>query len=406
MIRFLMGYIIILVRGEQTERFLNLCKNRGIVFRNLCLNENGELKASMNARDFFRLYPIHQKTKVHIHILEKHGMPFFFVRNKKRKAFFIGIILCFFLIFGLSARIWNIHIEGNIKNSTPEILSFLEEQGITHGILKNEIDCSALAAAVREKYEEVAWVSARIEGTRLILTIQEGDFLDTIEDMDDDPCNITADIDGEIVKMVTRSGVPLKKTGETCEKGDILVLGRVDIMNDSQEVVRYEYVQADADIYVRHFISYYYELPLNYEKEQFTGESKRGVYLKVGDYFLEFGIQKKDGWKITAEDISVRLTENFVLPVSLGRITAKKYEKYKSSYSEEEAKDISWQHLQRYEEKLMEKGVQISANNVTIEVNHKNCISSGRLEVIEKIGIEAPVEILEQPLERTTTNGE
>lgn len=53
----------------------------------------------------------------------------------------------------------------------------------------------------------------------------------------------------------------------------------------------------------------------------------------------------------------------------------------------------------------MEKGVQISANNVKIEVDHKTCISSGTLEIIEKIGRDTPVEILEDSIERTTEDG-
>ena len=41
-----------------------------------------------------------------------------------------------------------------------------------------------------------------------------------------------------------------------------------------------------------------------------------------------------------------------------------------------------------------------------IEVDHKTCISKGFLEIIEKIGRETPVEIPEQPAERTTEDGE
>ena len=61
--------------------------------------------------------------------------------------------------------------------------------------------------------------------------------------------------------------------------------------------------------------------------------------------------------------------------------------------------------VHRDEKNLMEKGVQISANNVKIEVDHKTCISSGTLEIIEKIGKEVPVEQLELSKERTTENG-
>ena len=56
-------------------------------------------------------------------------------------------------------------------------------------------------------------------------------------------------------------------------------------------------------------------------------------------------------------------------------------------------------------EEIQEKGVQISENNVKIEIDHKTCVSKGFLEIIEKIGEETPVEIPEQPAERTTEDG-
>ena len=99
------------------------------------------------------------------------------------------------------------------------------------------------------------------------------------------------------------------------------------------------------------------------------------------------------------------MTESFFLPVSYGKIIRKEYKKTARKYTEQEAKLLSWEILQAYEKKLMEKGLQISANNVKIEIDHKTCVSKGFLEIIEKIGEETPVEIPEQPAERTTEDG-
>ena len=41
--------------------------------------------------------------------------------------------------------------------------------------------------------------------------------------------------------MITRTGTPVKKTGETCVKGEVLVRGTLDIQNDSKEIIRQEY---------------------------------------------------------------------------------------------------------------------------------------------------------------------
>ena len=391
------GYVLVSIVGEQTERFLNLCKGRNIHVRKIIRQEDGSLLAVFSVKDFFKLRPIRSKTKVHIRILKKYGLPFFFLRSKKRMAFFLGILACICLMLLLSGRIWNIHIEGNEANSTPEILNFLAREGIVHGIAKNKVDCSQIAAMVRKNYPEITWVSARMEGTRLILTIQEGTRPQEVMDEEESPCNITADIEGTIVKMITRKGTPLKKPGDVCQKGDILVLGRLDYRNDSQEVYRYEYVHADADIYVQHEISYYHELPLVYEEQVYTGKEKKGFFLKIGNWQFQFAGRAKEGWNRLVTEKVLRITENFVLPVSFGNITSKEYRLQEKTYSEEKAKSRAIEILHLYEEKLIEKGVQISANNVKIEIDHTTCISRGTFQVIEKIGEETPVKIQEEP---------
>lgn len=85
-------------------------------------------------------------------------------------------------------------------------------------------------------------------------------------------------MDGIVESVVTRQGTPLIKSGEEVKKGQELISGIVNITDDSQEVVRYEYVQADADVYVRYTIDYYDTFPLTIEKK-FTGKKKNGVFL-------------------------------------------------------------------------------------------------------------------------------
>ena len=176
------GVVRIQIKGEQTERFLNLCGKRGICIRNLKCQEEKILEGTICAGDFFRLGPIHRKTKVKIHILGRKGIPFLALKSKKRKCFCGGILLCICLLWFFSSHIWNIQVEGNVKNSTKEILSFLEDQGITHGMAGSRINCSKIAAAVRAKYPDITWVSVELEGSRLRLKIQEGIFAEKEED--------------------------------------------------------------------------------------------------------------------------------------------------------------------------------------------------------------------------------
>ena len=66
------------------------------------------------------------------------------------------------------------------------------------------------------------------------------------------------------------------KTGDMCEKGQLLVQGQVELVNDSQEITGYDYVCADADIFVRHEISYYDQFSMKNKQAVYTGERKKG----------------------------------------------------------------------------------------------------------------------------------
>lgn len=277
---FRKGAVRIRVQGEQTERFLNLCKAREIKISKLIRTGEQSLEGNMLIADFFRLSPIRRKTGVKIHILEKHGLPFFFYRSKKRKAFFIGIFACALLLAVLSGRVWEIDVSGNVRNSTQEILDFLKEEGIVHGMQRSKISCSAIAAAIRENYNDITWVSARIEGTRLVLTVKEGIFTEAVKTDEKNPCNLTADQNGVIVRMITRAGYPKLHVGEECHIGDVLVSGCLELKNDSQEVVRYEGVHADADIYIKRKKAYYREIPLEYQAEEYDGKERKNYFLK------------------------------------------------------------------------------------------------------------------------------
>ena len=62
-----------LVRGENLERFLNLCKSRKVYMEKIRYREDGQLMAQMQAADFFRLRPLRNKTGVHIQIIQRRG---------------------------------------------------------------------------------------------------------------------------------------------------------------------------------------------------------------------------------------------------------------------------------------------------------------------------------------------
>ena len=132
---------------------------------------------------------------------------------------------------------------------------------------------------------------------------------------------------GNHCKNYYKNGLSYCQRGKRDKERGSSGRGTPGIKNDSQEIFRYEYVHADADIYVRHKLSYYYEFPLEYEAEVSEGTVKRGGYLKLGNWYLEISKKLPEGFRKTTEEFPLRITENFKLPVSFGRITMEEYKK-------------------------------------------------------------------------------
>lgn len=156
-----------------------------------------------------------------------------------------------------------------------------------HGISRKKVNCGRIAEALREEYPEMTWVSVKMEGTSLSLEIREGILSEKKEESTQNAFSLAAEKDGKIVKMITRAGVPLFHVGEVCKKGDILVSGELELKNDSQEVYQYQYVKADADIYIQYKQAYYHEVPLAYQAANFYRKREKRCLFSGGK--LVFG---------------------------------------------------------------------------------------------------------------------
>ena len=376
------GFVRVSVKGQQCQRFVNLCRGREMDLKRIIRTGETELQLTMRVADFLQISPLRRKTGVHIHILKKKGPLFFLLFCKRRKMIPAGFLAVCCLLFFLSGRVWNVEIRGNILNPS----------------------CSALAASLRREFPEITWVSAGFSGTGLRFEIREGTAGEKAEP-EERFCSLFSTLDGVIDSMVTRQGTPLVRAGDEIKKGQELVSGIVDITDDSQEVIRYAYVQADADIYIRHTIAYYDTFPLDMEKKVWSDKKKTRFFFQLENWFLDFSSPLKENEERLVSREPLFSIGIFRSPVTLGIAAIGKYEVQKKQLTEDAAKKQAIQRLYAYEEKLIEKGVQISENNVKIEINHQDCVSRGTLTVIERTGREAPTEKKTQPKERTPEDG-
>ena len=355
----------------------------------------------MSISDFRKLKPLVRKTHTKVILEGRYGFPFFLARYRRRKLFFAGLFICAVLLWTYSLFIWDIHFEGNERYPDTTLAEFLESEGVAPAMLKSRVDCPGIVKAIRKEYNDIVWVSASIDGSRLKIQIKENEdtFPEEGEETsaeDEKPVDLVAAADGVITKIVTRSGVPQVHVGDTVKKGDILVLGRVEVVNDSREVVGYQYHRSDADVFADTQMEYTDTLSLEYQEKVYDGKKKYQPFIRLADWTVSVGSldNKYKHSEIVTEETQMKLGENFYLPFSYGLKTAKSYSFEKKTYTEEEARQLLSLNFNRFCEDLEEKGVQIKENSVKIHLYENSATASGTLYLNERVTEEAATEIL------------
>lgn len=397
-IRYLKGYLAIKVFGFSPERFMNLCSHHRIFLWDV-ENHGDYYTMKISLQGFYRLKGITRKTGTRVVITKRYGLPFLSTRMWKRRIFMLGLLGSLVFWIWMSRFIWAVEVEGNYYVTTDVFQDFLEENDVFVGMKKENVEIETLEKAIRARFNIVTWTSARIDGTRLLIQIKENDLLPT-EDKKSEPAegegqDLVAEKEGEVISIVTRSGVPKVTAGTAVAEGDILVEGSIPIMNEDGTVRRYDYCRADADIMLRCVYDMEEKLQEKYEQKLYTGNEKKFPFLMFGTKKLklpEFG-EKYEQQDVVEEKRQLKLFGNYYLPVYFGRDLVREYVTEERVYTREQVKELFEEKIQKFIESLQEKGVQIIEKNVTIDKNAGVWKMNVDFLALEKTGILKEIQI-------------
>lgn len=413
-----------LVTGEETLRFVNLCRNNGIELRHLVRRENA-IQMEIDAENFKKLRPLVRKTHVKIHILNRHGPAFFFYRHKRRWWFLLGMTVFAGMIYMLSLFVWQIDIDGNRKYTDALILQALAKMDVKTGCRKSEIDLPEIEEELRIMYNEITWVSASIAGTKLQIELREGDLkisgssgggqtgnVKRVENRENNPktqngeseidlpANLVADEDAIITNLVVRRGTVAVRYGDEVKKGDVLIEGKVYIYNEDETLKKVDYLTAEGDVFGKYQELYEKHYQRKHEVRSYTGKNYRelGVAIVGKSFCLPVweNILKKQLEENTLSEVwswkkQFRLTPTFYLPFALEYTEYVPYENVVEEYTDEVIKKMAEEELQKYLNELEKKGVQIISNSVTISLDADGGHVKGTLILDGPIGKEVPI---------------
>lgn len=422
-IRYAHGYVKIRVEGYSPERFLNLCSHHQIYIWGLTPCGNA-YEMYMSLKGFRKLRPIVRKTHTKVVLVSRAGLPFFIHKYRRRKLFFLSFFLCLGLLYLYSSFIWDIHFEGNEKWTNETLLEFLETKEVTPHMQKNKVDCAQIVKDIRKEYDDIVWVSASIDGSRLRIQIKENEdtFREESGDTDGKPANqktegakadnsgtpasqeepksptdLIAAKDGVITSIITRKGVPQVHVGDAVSKGDVLVSGRIDVTNDAGEVIDYQYQASDADVFADTQMNYEDTISTKYKKKYYEKSRRWLYYVKIGSRTVSIGTLKNDykESEIYTSEHQIKLGENFYLPVSYGSKIVKSYTSKEKSHTKEELQEQLSESFHLFSKELQEKGIQIKENSVKIHIDKNSATAKGILYLNERITQETDTEIIE-----------
>ncbi len=391
------GYLYVRIKGKDCQKVLSMCTYHNVPLWDVTSDlDSFSFKLPWN--QYQTIMPLCEKTNSEIIILSRHGLLLCLSYLKQHISFLAGIVLCLALIIFFNMCIWDIQVTGNIYYDSPVLIAYLKTQGVTPGSNKGSISCIELADKIRQEFPKIKWTSVELVGSNLIVHVKENlAAVEKTEEALTEPADIVSDKEGIVKSIYVRAGIANVVEGDTCQKGDILVKGQIPIYNDNLEIVRYEFVDADADIILQYDYHYYSEIEREVSEKILLNTSKVRV-IQLFDYqlslsplkFAKFnqGKSKKDDY--TTEELrnisQFKLTPSFELPCYFGTNTVYEYKILTKYLSESETKQQLEEEFAYFCDDLEKKGVQIYKNNVKMYISDAKGTALGKVTVFEKIG--------------------
>lgn len=383
--RWLLGIVKFAFSGGFNDGFVNQCFEEKINVH--ALKENGGvLYGECLARDYFSLHHIAGNNGGRLKIHKKSGFIFGLLKIRNRSGIFVGGILFICLLSFLSGFIWNVEITGNEKIKTDELVSFLEENGVSRGAPWKNVDKDKTENLIMASFDDCAWVHINEMGTTARVEIKEAVPKPQVRKKT--IANIKAKKDGLIVKTSVESGWGVAKKGDSVTKGDLLISG----IYESEKKKGNQYAHASGE-YIAEVKE---KLSLTVARKQsYKSYKPERVFRKISFFGAEIPLYiipyEKENSEIERVCKNLSLNKN-ELPIGIITLKEKRFQIKTKTLSDSELEKLLKSEL---EKKLKEDffDCEIKKKNISFSINADEAVARGELICLENIGEEVEIKI-------------
>ncbi len=356
-IGWLKGYLVISVKGNFPERFVNLCAVKGIKLSGVTKKEEAFiLKTSV--KSFRGMRKICRITKCRVHILKKAGLPFRLARWGKRKVFLMGAAVFLALIAFSNSFVWTIRIDGNKILTEDEIKIIADYCGLRQGVVKYKLDQNKFSKNALRCEPRLAWIWPEIKGTVCYIHVREKTLAEPPVNPKE-PADVIAKRDGIITSLIVKRGWPLVSEGDSVVAGQVLV---------SSECEGFKPVHASGEVIASYWVEKTAEVKTVKNITQYTGKEKSYYSLIIGSFGMSFrflGNAPYESFEYSEEENYLKLFGEIMLPVRIKKQSYKEVECSEIKISVEQAIDEAVSEVtENFKSTLAEN---VSVKNITVK---------------------------------------
>ena len=379
---YLFGYVRITIEGYFIERLMNLCSNKSILMWNSKREKQTILEVNVGVKDFKKVVKLAKQAKCRVNIKQKKGIPFIFNRYRKRKIFFISLLLIIGVIAVLSNFVWNIEIVGNEKIQKDEILETLQKEGLQIGTVKSKVDTKEIINKMRLDRNDLAWVGLEIKGTNAIVKIVEADQKPEII-KEDEYCNIVAKKAGIIEKISAVNGTPLVQKGDVVKAGTPIIGGWLE-----GKFTGTRYVHANGSVQAKVWYSENVKIPLKQVVSKETGNEETKYSLRINNFTINFykTLSKFQKYDTIEQNKKLKLFLDFYLPIEIVQKNNKELVEETINYTKEQARNKAVEEAKSKLEQQVEDKQNILNTYINYEETEEYIEAQVIYEVLEEIG--------------------
>jgi len=268
---YIRGYVIIEVTGKGAIRFLNIAARSGTYIWDVAPSSCGlYIKVSVPA--FWSLRKHARKAGCKIRIQGRMGAPFVAHRYRKRKLLVAGALFFVAGLYAMSMFVWQVEVVGANRLHADDVVQAAATAGLRQSVFRPHVNRNHIEHHLLSSFEDIAWVSITLRGTRATISITETLPRQIIIDRLS-PADVVAARDGLIVSIVASGGTPKARVHDVVSAGDILVSSEIIVREDDTARIT-DHVHADARVLARVYYDFSFAVPYLYSIKNYTGNER------------------------------------------------------------------------------------------------------------------------------------